>query len=546
MFKRIYSRDGFFYGFLLMLTIFIGQLPIFLRFLHTPSHFYFPLLDGGAFSDFYYIGLIRFGMENGFLLTIPYVPEQHQASLIQILFVLLGKISFVTRIGPAEILNLSRIGGGVVYGLSVIFLFKEFFSKQAARLAFLLFLFAQPIPLFFRDFINQDFGIWVWNFHEASRRIGIQPPHYTLGRGLAIFGLTFLIQGIRRQNIRYILLSGLCIFVGGIVYPPPSFVVCFSLGVTIFFYAVISHKSLFTRFKIQKVIPFMIFLISCIASLVILKLELTKGFPWNRWNEVELGWNDPAMKFELVYIRTLGSMIFLLPFAIGSILISRITFWKLFFIIWSLSAFLLFPFADSLSLGKFRFAEGSQIVAVSAVVTWFLLRVWVTIQKHMNLARAEFIRAIFILLIVLNFFVFTLLVSYSYTMRLWPYWTNTYFRAKEMDAFTFMNTSMPKNVVVLADVYQSNYIPAFSNVKTIVGYPDFYASQEKLAFDKASIAGILEGTYSENQVLTFLQEKDVRYVYREYPNYQNKNIYPSILKNIFRNETIEIYEVKIE
>ncbi len=92
--SRLIKNELFFYSFFSFFIIFIGQLPVILHIFHTPKGFYYPFLDTVAFaSDYYYLGLIRYGMGNDWLLKIPYVTVDHAGSLIQIFFLALGKLS---------------------------------------------------------------------------------------------------------------------------------------------------------------------------------------------------------------------------------------------------------------------------------------------------------------------------------------------------------------------------------------------------------------------------------------------------------------------
>src|SRR3989338_5915022 len=168
---RLFVKDRYFYGLTILGALLLGQLPILLHIWHTPSGFYYPYLDKVAFSDYYYIALTRFGMGTDWLLKIPYVVDNHQGSIIQIFFLLLGKISIISGIGPAEAIALSRIFGGMLYSFSVVLLFRFLLPKIQARFAFILFLITEPFPTInlLQPISDWGFMNWISHFGEAVR-----------------------------------------------------------------------------------------------------------------------------------------------------------------------------------------------------------------------------------------------------------------------------------------------------------------------------------------------------------------------------------------
>jgi len=554
--KTIFSHDRYFYGFLIFLIIFIGQLPIILHYFHTPAGYYYPLLDKPSFSDYYYLGLIRYGMGSKWLLQIPYVIADHQASVIQIFFVILGKLSLVTGVGPAEMFALFRILGGLLYALSVAIFLKIILPQMQAKLAFVFFLFAQPLPgldIFGKTGIN--FDNWVWHFGEAARRISAMPPHYTFGKGLAVLSLVFLILYLKNKKIKYSLVAGLLIFLAGMIYPPPSFIMAFSLAVAFvvhnFNLRVLPFVSGFSPRGVLKLnnpslvppanIIFIVFyLLMALLPLVILKFELSKGYPWDMWNRVELGWNTASMQFEWGYVRSLGVLSFLVGVYLLSIFGRRVSrlgslsYLRIFISIWFFSSFLLFPFANMLHLGKFRFTEGAQIVPQAIVSLWGFNFLSQKIQKF---------RFIFLSIFILNFAVFTTLSLLWSTKSLWPLWTNVYIRPQEVAALKYLENQTPKGAIVMASTFPSNFIPAFAQVRTIIGFSDFYPEFSQFKDEESKIQNILYGNTAEKEVREYLLQRNVNYVYRDSSVFGKKVLYPQFLEVVFQNDPLVVYKV---
>lgn len=566
--KEFISKDRYFYGILILFVLFLGQLPIILHILHTPKGFYYPFLDRTSFSDYYYLGVIRFGMGPDWLLKIPYIIYDHQASVIQIFFVMLGKLSLVTGAGPAEMFAVFRVLGGLLYAVSAAVLLKTILGKNQARLAFIFFLFAQPLPaLDFFTRIGSDFDVWVWHFGEASRRLSAMPPHYTIGKALAVFSLAFFFRWVKNRDTKYIVPAGLSIFIAGIIYPPPVFIIIFSLAAGIAIFTVLNllfvhrrkgmkflgacnsrsadplssvHVTSYFRAQMQsssKFIPFLVlYMIAALLPLLILKHELARGYPWDMWNKVELGWNSASMQFEWGYARMLGVVFFLSLVAVFKIIKSRKTdFFTLIIIAWSFSSFLLFPFAGFLSLGKFRFIEGAQIIPLAVLALWGL--------EHIA-GRSKTAGKIFLFLFICNFAVFAVLQARWATVRLWPYWTNVYFRPQEVAALSYLNGNIPRNAIVAADAFSSNYLPAFARMRTVLGFPDFYPKYMDFQREESDIGEILAGKKAGDAAKDYLTKRRIDYIYYDSPKYGEKVLYPEFLTITFQNNIITLYKVK--
>lgn len=540
-FKSLFAKDWFFYGSLIFLVIAIGQLPILLHILHTPQGYYYPYLDKISFSDYYYLGLIRYGMGPDWLLQIPYVATPHTASFIQIFFVWLGKLSLVTGIGPAEVFSLFRILGGLVFLLSSIFFLKLVLPASKIRLAFLFFLFAQPIFLReYPDFLR-EFGVWVWHFGEAARRVSVMPPHYTLGKGLAILSVCFLILYLQRKKNIFIFLSYFLILLAGIIYPPPVFIIVFSL--------ILTGIVILMRYRTLRMLPknsllfVFCYLLFAILPLLLLKGELGKGYPWNRWNQVELGWNLSSMRFELNYVRSLGFLVFLIPFSLPIVFAKKQDdLWKLFCFFWFITSFLLFPFANMLSLGKFRFTEGAQIVPFAVLALFGFEQVSLLLSQAKDV-QVDLIKKTFLAFFVLYFLLFTFFSAYFSIVNLRGNWTNVYFRPDELSALSYIEKYIPPDSVILADVYPSNFIPAFARVRTIVGFSDFYSKYNDFLAEQKKISSILNGTVLETEAKKYLEKKKIDYVYYEKDVRGEKALYPDILHPVYTSPHFTIYRV---
>lgn len=570
--SSFFSEDKYFYGFLTAFILLLGQLPIILHIFHTPSGYYYPLLDRVSFSDYYYIALIRFGMGPEWLVRVPYIISEHKASLIQVFFIWLGKLSLVTGIGPAEILAISRIAGGLVLIFAAVFVLRIILGKDKARLAFLFFLLSQPLPFIaFSKYLFQDFDVWMWHFGEAARRISLMPPHYNFGKGLAILSVGALFLFFKHKKIKYLFAAGFLIFAAGIIYPPPVFIIVFSLALAT---AAIVIRKLLSTGPVTRVsqssasrrspsahlpngcalfgspslaspvwissfiFPLIFFLLAAIIPLMVLKLEIAKGYPWDGWQKVELGWNDPKMHFERDYFSIAWSLVLLSVFSIKKVFDRQNLSWtNMFVFFWAISAFLLFPFANIFEVGKFRLTEGAQIVPLS-ILAYF------GFEKLCEKIKAKAVRKIFISMFILYFLILTICQVMWSTKRLWPHWANVYINPKEVEALTFLEKKVKANSVILSDTFSSNYIAAFARVRTVVGFPDFFLDIHKYALEESKIDAILRGKMPEKDAQNYLSSNKVSNIYSKISTFGDHVIYPNLLKIAFQNNLVTVYQNK--
>lgn len=532
--KKFLGRETVFYFLFSLGIILLAQIPVFLHILHTPKGFYYPLLDQVSQSDFYYIALVRSGMGENFLTKIPYVSSDHPASLIQIPFILMGKLSLISGIGPAEMTALFRIFGGIILLISAILFIKIILPKNLQKITFLLFLLTEPLPTLKHSLFKEWYSQWVWHFGDAARRISSVPSHYSLGKGFALLSLYFLFAYIKSGKKKLLLTALVIAVLSGLIYPPPVFIIAFSLGSASFFYFLINAR----KIKIIQIKVFGSYIIACLIPLIILKTELSKGYPWNMWNRVELGWNDPSMQFEIHYFRMFWWLFLLVPFFLPKVIKSvKENVNYLFILIWSISAYIFFPFADLMLLGKFRFTEGVQIVPLSILGTLALSQL---------IQNSRVLRILFFLLFTGYFTVFSGLVFTESVTSLWPIWRNVYFTPELVEAFKFLDNSVPDHSVVLADYNSSNYLPAFALIRSPFGFSDFYPIFSEYKKDMETAENIIQYKKPESETLNFLKQKKIEYIFQDKSVFGDKELYPGFLEKIFVNSKTSIYKVELK
>jgi hypothetical protein len=549
--KKLFTNRYLWLYFLLILSvIIIGFLPVILHWFHTPKGYYYPYIDNeGNAGDIYYTGAIRFGTGPEWLYKIPQVSVDHQASFVQILFILFGKLCIVTGIGPAEMLVIAKITGAVIFMASSALFVNLIFQKKAAIIAFLIFLFAQPLPLWQdgKTILDQYFYKWTWYFGEAARRAVIVAPHYTIGKGLVIFSLCLLYQYLSKRKKIFLLFALILGFTAGIFYPPPVFIMALSFSFGAFLY-LIFHRFNLRIFFGGKYTAITVFIITLLIPLLLLKLELGKGYPWIMWTIMELGWNNPYIPFEKEYLFTLGLPVLLLPFAFFA-LVKRFKAMKenvLNFVIyiWGISAFILFPFAQTLSLGKFRFSEGAQVLPIAVLAFWGFQEFALILRKIAGEKIERIISGLMLFLFILNFAVFTILSARYFTKLNWNYSQNMYFDPSELEALKFVDRNVPVNSIVMAYIDESLFLPAFARVRTIIGAQDLYPKLSDHYHDKVFTDALFKSGLKVVEADKFIRDKKASYVYKRKTGNKEESLYPTLMEKIFSNAKVDIYKIR--
>ncbi|MBI4990766.1 hypothetical protein HZB96_01595, partial [Candidatus Gottesmanbacteria bacterium] len=275
-----------------------------------------------------------------------------------------------------------------------------------------------------------------------------------------------------------------------------------------------------------------------LLPLFILKLELAKGYPWNRWVSAELSWNDPNAFFEWGYLRLLGPLLIFVPLGFLRIFKRRdkTSFFDLFILFWFISPFILFEVTGILSLSKFRLIEGAQIVPMAILVLWGLE--WFFTRK--------ILRFTFWSLFMIYFVVVTSHATYNTTLNLWEHWRNVYIHPDEQEALAYLNNSAKSDAVVVADTYASSYIPAFARVRTIIGYPSIFEKYSDFQNEQSQIGRMMRGLVSEKEFWDYILARKVDYIYYETFLNGERKLYPSILESVFKNKSFEIFKVREE
>lgn len=510
--------------------------------MHTPRGFIYPYLLTTFWSKYYYLSLIMEGTGPGWFVHMPYVTIPHPGSLIHYLYFVLGKIAIVTHSMPYQIYALARIGGAILLlGTAVLFL-RRAVEPKLSRIAFFLYLFTEPWPFWNAGTIFvQDFGHWMWETGEAVRRIGVLPPHTTIGGGLAVLSLFLVLTPGGGRHWGRTVLASVMSFIAGIIYPIPVFVIGFSYGAAVCCWS-IQHVGVQEghQWDWKKVTHAAVYLSGGIIAVLLLQHETAKGFPWSVWQWEVSYFNGPQGQFFLRYGQQLGA---LLPLAIvGLFRRKMISIGDWLVGIWAFSGFILAPFATPLHLASYRLIQGQQWLPLSVLGAYGVSHIVVWLRLTMHARYSAMIIGMGTGLIMLYFGVYAVLSGYQTVSGLWPKYANVYISPETQQGFAYVRRNIAPDSIVIAELYTANMLPGFARVRTVIGYPPDYQRQEDYARDLTITDALLSRSLSEDAARDLVSSWHADIVYADASAGVALRPY-TFLKQVYANDRVVIEQV---
>ncbi len=199
-----------------------------------------------------YLSKITQGIQGHFLVREYFTSEAHLPSLLQVFYVLLGRIGGLFSPNPEVAYHLGRIGFGLGWILAGWFFIKfTFANKLYRKLAFLLFVFGGNFPKIVPDQAGYGFAFlgqkWEqsmvgWSNLDPVRRMTFI-PHWNAGHVMTVLSLLCLIKFLSHlsslSNLRNLKYLGLSIVFGifaGLILPPTLIIVYLILGFWFLYY----------------------------------------------------------------------------------------------------------------------------------------------------------------------------------------------------------------------------------------------------------------------------------------------------------------------
>jgi hypothetical protein len=528
-------------------------------------------LDHNYMLDYnFYLSRIREGQEGNWLVYEKYYNQPHSPSLFQILYLYLGKIGTIFRLGPPEVYHVSRL----IFGFTLLFLtgayVRQLIDKKWQIWAFLFTITAGSYPILLKIGNFWRFGTYMgwWSAIDSLQRITFI-PHVVFGQ---IFILVFILVysdweffNKSQKQLNLIMQIGWG-FVGlavGIIFPPTLIIVYVYLGIKSVFelFELWNGKiqELVSTFKNKKwvkdvIIPRVIFIFLSGLSFVYVKIV----FSISPWSELPLF--DIRHRFLLPYPEYARALGIILPLGILGFFCVLIRREKKLIgpIVWILSIGLLFTIFEKVpEQSPLRFTEGLIHIPLGILAGYFFYTLWLTtgnLNKILKLIARFFIKISVVGIIIVGLGVMLSmylwltdnLKSKQYGGWLVPIGAQIAYPLKDfMDAVKFIGNNTPRDKVVMTFVTAGNFIPAYAGNYVYIGHINTPDEDKKEGISTKFYSGKM----TKNEVEDFLKNERISYIFvgpqeKEYGGGTDiLKAYPDIrLSTFYSNPSVVIYK----
>lgn len=506
------------------------------------------VLEHGYTPDFnLYLSKIQQGKEGRWTVVELYTHEAHQGGLLQIFYLILGKIGAVFRLPPVAVYHLSRVFFGVVLLLLIYLLSLRLFPKSLwAFAAFIFVLTTSSWPaISLKDIFAGKLGYgsfmpW-WTIIDPLRRITIT-PHLLAGQGLLIaIVYLFFYEGRLGKWGRLGLMSVIGVILG-LIFPPALLI-----SYPIIWGTILINKARQMRSTVA-LACFYTFL--SLPTLVYLSY-MTSFYPWKRLNDYNILYptHFPIQEFflacgPLLIVAIVGAVVAL----------KRRDSSLVPMIVWIASVFGLMGAIRSIpSQNALRFTQVAYFVPIGILAAYGLMAIG---EMRGRLGRIGE-KMLFLLLVGLGAghmvqslywqlaFIEARVVAVAPEVPRFP--QVMYPLTDFMDTLRWMEKNTPADAVFLADETFANYIPAYTGRRVYYGHANTPQGENRLK----NIWGFYWGL-SEEHAKRILKEWGVNYIVFGPQEKETASsakitdlgkIYP-FLQVIYQNQHVTVYRVK--
>lgn len=568
MFLKKIHKSEWLYVFLLSITIIlISLIPLYTHIAATTKEQTYLLLHNNIFDFPMFISTIRQGQDGQLVQIQRLTSERQLGTWVHPLYLWAGWVSGPFRISPLWVYHGLRFFGA----LFLLFVFYKFISlfflsKVARLVVFFLTVYVGGFPRF--DLANGNFSLSFRPFldffsgSDVLQRITFL-PHSLFRDGLFLLVLVYWVRFLHGQDKRNCWISCICGFLLGFFSPLHSLILFVAMVVKtmyLFFYAGMENNKMFTRDIFYTGVYFLISLPSSIYIFWVFNI-----IPWNEVREWEIPQRAPITLWEyslssgplfFLALPVMGYLAFLFTKVFFAILlacfkkthVSKKVFPDVKYLFLLLIPALTVPFFFATDIDRklqilnFRFLgiplqifygvlAGHIILAVSKIIKPFN-------SKHLSLAILVF------LVFLISSPTYLVSLRNSINENAFPQGYNVYPNNALMDGFKWLNQNSRKNEIVLSDSGIGNMLPLLTDNISYVGHP---VSTLFFHMKKQDIGLFYNNIFNAQQAKRFLDKHNIKYViwsYDETGYYKGSaEPYFSIIKPVFKNDHIQIYQV---
>lgn len=424
-----------------------------------------------------YLSKMYQGAHGRWLVHELYTYENHEGSLVQIFYLLLGKIGGWLGMSPTVTYHLSRLIFGACFLLVLALLCLQLFPKsQWALAAFWLAVTTSSWPIWKLDDVIHGrfwFGSFMpwWTIIDPLNRLTAM-PHLLAGQALLflVIYLVFWGQPKGQNRLGFSLILGSLGIAMGLIFPPVLLVSLALLWLTVISRVVYDYGRQ-RRLKIEARFLMIVIVYTMMSALILVYLSiLTTQSPWKRLNDINLV--DP-LSFPLYeFVLANGPFFWLALF--GSIFI----LWQIWrkkttrqlldfvpIVIWFSVIFsLMVLFRQIPTQNALRFTQVAHF-GPTGLLSAYALSLLARYRRRLALGLLALV-----LLLGLGHMGQTAYWNMAFihqrviaTQPDVPRFPQVMYPWKEfMDAIRYLEARTPEDAVILADETMASYIPAYS------------------------------------------------------------------------------------
>lgn len=498
------------------LFVYLGQ---------TPAGFFYPLTHNYEHDYFWYLSLIRQGLDGSILVTSRYTPELWKPQLVNTFFPFLGMIARVMSTTPMLMYTLARVLFGSSLLVTGFLLASEFFKEKRDRwTAFLLMIFGAPF--WYRDGgVIKQVGEF-WTGFDPLMRITWLPHHLAANT----FLILTLIAWVRYQRAKSSVQTAVLMFISaGLaawLNPASGMVLVFIvLGTMIF--------------SFQKPNGSAIAGAGALLPLVFLYLLANSEFPWTAfrdWERFVVYPVDPLRFMGILGVVGFGAML-TIPTAV-----SRKSFPWTIIVLWFLMPFVgLGVLEHILPLSNGRYLQGAAYIPAALLTSLGIAAGYRSLVKKGMYRRWMMPCAVFVFLLLTAPSFWSSInrqMGYVGTNRGNPL---VYVPKNTMDAFTWLDAHAKKEVVVLAPLSTMTMIPALTSLRVVAGHPTFTLN----ATNKEQGVSAFYRFGDTDVAARIIKDYSVKYIWIERTSPAPEGFLANLLvERVYQNPSVSLYTVR--
>jgi hypothetical protein len=495
----------------------------------------------GLTGDTLAVNLIRQSKNNGLEVMNAFTTKPAIPTLGNLLYVLTGKIAYITNIDPVLMYQMTRIIGGMAIFGATYWLITLLLPDSLHLVALLFTLLVESGPLI-SDLISKPLGTWApaWITQTILMR-NFGPPTFVWAQVFTLTLFSFLLLSTRKPRAIYIPYIFLSAFMLTAISPSSAVTLVVCLLIPWLLYALATRK-------LQPTLPpISLTLIVITASALWIHTANADRSLWNLLVSGEHSWlpRGPILisflqAFSLHIPPILALMLCIPEYWRRSTQTTRQTI--MLMTSWTILPILLYA-ASAVDL--ISIPPGWTNWRVAPVALGILAALGIAaIQKAIKPLRFSVVCITISLAALLGF---SLLTTYSYTVE-----AMNVQDTPDPSAYPTLGVwqsiltlaSAPAGVGLLSLPIIGNSIPAYTPVRVFLGTSDGTSDWT----ERYTIARTFyEGTMNREEATQFLKQNNISYVFygpEEKSLTRTTMFYPGILGSVFQNADVAIYSVR--